>query len=211
MTSDTRYSASMIYTIRSHQTEKIYIGATCEKTLPRRMVQHRAAFRRFIAGTGKATSSREILIFGDAYIELLESFPCDSKDALRQREGFHIRANRSICVNVKIEGRTAAEYRIDNSEKFKQYRIDNSEKIKLANEKYRNDNKDKIKQYRIDNLEKLKIYNNKKIHCSYCCKDFFRNNKLRHIKSVKHIKNYKIAYLECFGEVFLGVLDIEDY
>ena len=213
MTTNNRYQNGKIYAIRSHLTEQIYVGSTCETRLSKRMVQHRAKYRRFLRDGDKSTTSRIILEKGDAYIELIENFPCNTKDELTRREGFHIRANN--CVNKIIPGRTSTEYYQDNIEKIriykKNYNIFNYESIKTKKKQYHIDNKEHITDYRkqwyINNVSEQR----KRILCCYCDTTFARHSKSRHIKTDKHIKNYKAAYLECFGEVFDGIITNEDY
>ncbi len=98
-----------IYSIRSHQTDNIYIGSTTQ-SLAVRFGGHKRSMD---------CSSKEILLFDDAYIELIELFPCASKMELNRREGEIIR--ELDCVNKQIAGRTLAEWREDNKEDIKQY------------------------------------------------------------------------------------------
>tara|TARA_R110000850_G_scaffold97767_1_gene203671 strand:- start:56 stop:667 length:612 start_codon:yes stop_codon:yes gene_type:complete len=203
MTTTNRYERGKIYAIRSHLTDEIYVGSTCEPALARRLAQHRSDHKRFQRIGGSCPSSRFILQFGDAYIELLELFPCEFKDELTRREGEHIR-NIGNCVNKRIEGRTLAEWKDDNRESLKtwhkQHYLDNRESIKI-----------KSKQYYLYNNESIKAQKAQRIKCSYCNKSFARSDKAQHIKSIKHQTNYKISYLECFGEVFDGIIGIQDY
>ena len=211
-----RYERGKIYAIKSYLTEQVYVGSTCEINLSSRMAQHRSGFRKYTRIGGSCTTSRLILQHGDAYIELLELFPCNTKDELLKREGHHIR--NTNCVNKIMPGRTPLEYRIDNAESIKQWRIDNAESIKqwrIDNDAYikqcRINNAESIKQWRTDNAESIKIKSRRRVHCSYCYNTFTYGNKSNHIKSLKHNKNYKKSYLECFDEVHTGVLDLEDY
>ena len=54
-------------------------------------------------------SSYKILQLGDAYIELLENFPCSCKTELNKREGELMRENKN-CINKNIAGRTIEQY-----------------------------------------------------------------------------------------------------
>jgi hypothetical protein len=163
------YQNGRIYAIRSHQTELIYIGSTTQ-SLSQRIAKHKINYKN-----NGVTSSREILKYPDYYIELIELFPCNSREELEKQEGIHIRKNINICVNCRIAGRTMKEYYIDNTEQFKeqvkQYRLNNLEKIKEYNKQYRLNNLEKIKekdkqsyqkrkekhkQYRLDNAERIK-------------------------------------------------------
>lgn len=154
------YSLGKIYCIRSHQTDKIYIGSTCQDYLSRRFQEHKR-----ISNT--TTTSRIIIDYGDAYIELLENFPCATKQELHKREGELIRINKEICINIRIEGRSKKQYREENKEKIekrnRQISEENKEKIKERNKQCRE--KEKIKEnvkqfylrYYKDNKEKIPI------------------------------------------------------
>ena len=59
------FANGKIYSIRSHQTEKIYIGSTTQSLAV-----------RFGGHKRQNCSSQQILQFDDAYIELIENYPC---------------------------------------------------------------------------------------------------------------------------------------
>jgi hypothetical protein len=149
------YKNGKIYTIRSHQTGDIYIGSTTQ-TLTKRLSKHKNGFKRWKNGKGHYTSSFEIIKYDDAYIELLELCPCDSKMELHKREGQLIREMN--CVNRCVAGRTDKEWRDDNKEKRKEYIEANKDKIKEKTKEWRETNKEKIKEWREENKEKLKEY-----------------------------------------------------
>ncbi len=131
-----KYINGKIYSLRSHQTDKIYIGSTIQP-LYKRFYEH------------KNKKQNELANYDDVYIELIEEYKCKNRMELERKEGEHIRAND--CVNKLIAGRTQKQYYIDNKEKSKQYYIDNKEKQK----QYYIDNKEKQKQYYIDNKDKI--------------------------------------------------------
>lgn len=134
------YKLSKIYAIRSHQTDQIYIGATVQ-SLAVRFAEHKKPTNK--------SNSKEILKYEDAYIELIEEYPCENKEQLSKKEGEHIRANN--CVNKCIAGRTSKEYRKDNqehlNEKRKEWLENNQERFNEKNKEYYQKNKDKIKDY----------------------------------------------------------------
>lgn len=181
------YKNGKIYTIRSYQTDKFYIGSTCS-TLTKRFSSHKSRYKN---GTYKSTAI-EIVKYNDCYIELLEAFECKNKNELRQREGELIRKYKDNIVNCRIENRTMKQYSIDNKDKIKQYtkqyNTDNADKIKQNNQQYYYANKEKIKkrakQYRINNNEKI----SKQYMCE-CGKTYRHKRKSRHKKSYYHI-NY---------------------
>ena len=149
-----KYQNGKIYTLRSHTTDMIYIGSTCD-TLSRRKAQH------------KSKKRNEISKLDDFYIELLENFPCETKDELRKREGGLIRLHRDVCVNVKIEGRTHTEWRDENkeviAEKNKVYKQENkeviAEKMKVYNEARKEQRKVHYEANKEVIAEKMKVYN----------------------------------------------------
>ena len=109
-----------VYSIRSHtRPELVYYGSTKE-TLCRRMSGHRSAYKQFLAGKAKNMTSFRLLEIGDAKIELVELVEFTEKSQLVAVEGRYIRENE--CVNKRIEGRTPAQYHIDNREHFKEIR-----------------------------------------------------------------------------------------
>jgi hypothetical protein len=136
----------------------IYVGSTTRQLLCQRLAGHNRDFRRFQNGTlNGGLTSFKCLTDKNHYIELLELFPCGSKDELHACERKWI--EQLDCVNKMIPLRTYKEYYEDNKEKLledkKQYYIDNKDKIKL----YQQDNKEKIaeqkRQYWQDNRDKI--------------------------------------------------------
>jgi len=154
------YSKGKIYCIRSHKTDLIYIGSTCQ-SLSKRLNKHKTAYNYYLK-TGRSTEySYKIYEVDDApYIELIVNYPCSCLDELRREEGKFI---RSIdCVNKVVPGRTKKEYIEDNKDKIKEYqkeyREQNKEKIIKNTKEYREKNKEKIKKYKEQNKEKIKEY-----------------------------------------------------
>ena len=167
-----KYHNAKLYTIRSHQTDKYYIGSTCSP-LHKRLYEHKNNFKMFQVGKYHNVSSFEIIKYDDCYIELYEAFKCENRNELTKREGEIIRLLKNELVNVKIEGRTEQQYRKDNADKIKQNK-----------KQYYVENADKIKQYYVDNAEKLKQKN-----ICICGTEYSTSNKSHHLKSKKHI-NY---------------------
>jgi hypothetical protein len=148
------YQNGMIYMIWAG--DERYYGSTCD-TLSKRMGRHRNAYKH---NHGKITAHKLFDTYGleNCKIELVEEFPCNSKQELEAREGFYIRGNK--CVNKIIPGRTSIEYSAkyyqDNKEYIKEYykeyyakyRQDNKERKKEYNAKYRQDNKEYMAEYK---------------------------------------------------------------
>lgn len=139
----------------------IYVGSTTRPLLCQRLAGHNSKFRRFQEGTSHYITSFKCLSDENHYIELLELFPCNSKDELHSCERKWI--EQLDCVNKMIPLRTYKEYYIDNKEKLKeykkQYQQDNKEKILEKKKQYRQDNHEiileKQKQYRQNNRDKI--------------------------------------------------------
>lgn len=195
------YQNGKIYCIRSHQTEDVYIGSTVQQLLCMRFGDHRKHFKKWKNDMYTYTSSYEIIKYEDAYIELLEEYPCNSREELYKKEGEYIRKMR--CVNKQIAGRSKKDYATDNKEyldkkakeyrnrpeikkkideKAKEYRdnVDNKEKIKEYQGEYRNNPENKQKQ-----KERFNIY----IKCDICNCEISKYRKKRHEKTQKHINN----------------------
>ena len=158
----TDYSRGKIYCLRSPHTDKVYIGSTCEPYLSRRLVKHRGVFKRWKKDTSRPyVTSFVILECGDAYIELLELYPCSSRDELHAKEGEYMRKMK--CVNRCIAGRGRKQYREDNKEELRDY----------------------AKQYRDEHKEKIREERNKKFSCP-CGGRYTHRNKSAHFKSKNH-------------------------
>ena len=204
------YQNGKIYTIRSYQTELIYIGSTTSK-LCQRISKHKSARKMFLGGDKRRgnITSYQILEFDDAYIELLELCPCETKSELTQREGHFIRTMN--CVNKVIPGRGKAEsdkaYASKNKEKIqaysKAYRETNKEKISAKDKIYKAENKETIKKktieymkteeakikararnktYREKNKARLSDQQKQKIKCSKCDLELRKDSISKHMK-----------------------------
>lgn len=94
------YELGKIYTIRSSETVGVYVGSTCQ-SLAVRFGGHKAVYKK-----NNDISSRHIFNYGfeNAYIELLENYPCNSKEELLKREGEHIRMMENCVNHVKNVG-----------------------------------------------------------------------------------------------------------
>ena len=99
-----------IYRITNSGYIKCYIGSTCEK-LSKRMERHRQAYSKYNRGkTNKRISVFDVFDeFGveDCKVELIENYPCSSKEELLRREGHYIK--NWECVNKNIPHRTDRE------------------------------------------------------------------------------------------------------
>ena len=176
------YQNGKIYSIRTHQTDIVYIGSTTQE-LSMRMAGHRRNYRSHLRGKGDGSSSIEILKYEDSYIELIQKFPCVDKSELHRKEGEIIRLTDN-AVNKRVAGRNIKEYRFDNKEVIaagmKKYQEANKEVISEKKKEYYKSNKEVInekkKEYYKANRDKI----NEKIECELCKKMIGRQHMLRH-------------------------------
>jgi hypothetical protein len=163
------------------ESEECYIGSTCVKYLSLRMGQHRTDYNKFLKGN-KRHSTTSVCLFekygvDNCYIELIEAFPCKSKDELRKKEGETIRLHPN-CVNRCIAGRTQKEYIQENKEEI----------LEKNNEYYQEHRKqiaEQRKEYRDKNRDKLSGQQKEPFVCD-CGSEVRRGEKARHFKSQKH-------------------------
>ena len=134
------YSKGKIYKIWSPSQDIQYIGSTTQE-LSRRLGNHKKNFKLHYSKDSKYNhyyTSYEVLKCEDCRIDLLESYSCNNKTELLQKEGHYISSN--ICVNKIIAGRSRKQYRIDNKQKIakrmKDYQEINKEKIANQNKHF---------------------------------------------------------------------------
>lgn len=171
-----KYTNGKIYSIRSHKTDKFYIGSTIT-TLIKRLHKHRSAYKRFINNIDdNKLSSFEIIKHDDNYIELLENFSCNNREELNKREGEFIRLHKNNIVNIQIAGQDRNEWLEKNKDKLK-------EQQKKYNETY----------IRVITDEQKKKYNeakNIKVSEKYKCicgLEIRKDSKSRHEKRKIHL------------------------
>ena len=170
-----RYNNGKVYAIRSHRTDRVYIGSTCD-ALPKRLYAHRKDKKLYEAGKRcDYVSSYEMLNYEDHYIDLVEEYPCDNKMQLCRREGEVMRATENT-VNRNIAGRTKAEWYRDNVQQIKQrtkkHYQDNVEQIKEKQRQYHQ--RPEVKQHRAERHE-----------CG-CGGRYATIHKLSHLKTKRH-------------------------
>jgi hypothetical protein len=159
------YKNGKIYTLRSHLTDKIYIGSTTTP-LHKRFYNHKKSYDCWSRGNSAYLTSVEILKYPDVYIELLEEFPCDNKLQLNTREGEYIRT--MDCVNKNIPGRTPKEWYDANRDLILRKKKECYDKE--HKKAYYNNHKERYKEYYKKNREKRLTYQ----------KERYRKNKISH-------------------------------
>ena len=160
------YQNGKVYCIRNSVNDEIYVGSTTQR-LSKRFSKHKSDMKVL---TGKLY--QEIINVGveNFYIELIENYPCNSKEELNKREGEYIRQMGTL--NYQVSGRTRQEYREENREKQRErakayyhnnkekelertrvYRENNVEKEKKRQKKYHDNHKEETKQRRSEMIE----------------------------------------------------------
>ena len=158
---EAKYLLGKIYQIVDINYIKCYIGSTCEK-ISQRLARHRANYKKY--KNGLTTNCKSFDMFDEfgvdnCKIELIEDFPCESKEQLLKREGYYIREKE--CVNRNIAGRTKHEYmcetRGEASQRSLDYYYKNRETILQSR-----------KEYKMLNAETIKAYRSAKVPCPLC-------------------------------------------
>ncbi len=180
------YKDGKIYKIVDLTNNDVYIGSTCEPTLARRLAKHVGNCRSYKKGKCHYVTSFKIIENGNYDIQLIESYPCNSKDELHAREGHYIKT--MACVNKVVAGRTRKEYEQQNS-------VLNKDKIRAYKKQYRNENKDRIK---LHGLAK---------HNCECGGQFVTSHKSTHMKTTKHQQFIKfMEYMKSDKEFYNAYL-----
>jgi hypothetical protein len=85
-----KYRTGKIYAICSNKTDDIYIGSTIY-SLPQRFGHHQNNKKNIC-------TSKQIIDCKDAYIVLIENYPCETQQQLLERELYWI-TNMPTCIN----------------------------------------------------------------------------------------------------------------
>ena len=207
------YQDGKFYIIKSLETDDVYIGSTCSSLL-KRMCSHKSEYKRLLKGEKfNKKTSHQVLKYADAFIELIEVFPCNSKQELLKREGEIIRTTPH-CVNDKIAGRTDKEWLEDNKEHVQlrtiEYKKKNRDRINTNFRLWYSKNKERLNSKHIKkevcplcNVEltiKTRVNHNKTEHPEMLIQRIHDHNKKyrdNHKQELKVIKSAKISCLIC--------------
>jgi hypothetical protein len=181
----TDYSTGKIYKLVSTMTDKVYIGST-KLPLNERLNIHLNHYKSFLNKKYHYVSSFLILENDDYEIILIEDYPCETKEQLKDREQFYILSNE--CVNKNIPNRTKKQYYLDNKERIKNYYQINKERFK----NYYQNNKERFKNYYQNNKEIL--LENQKNYYSANKEVIYKKKKDYYIKNRDRIKEQSKQY-----------------
>lgn len=156
-----------IYIIRNTINDFTYIGSTCQ-SLSKRMAQHRRdALRTTKKNKMKIHTLMNELDIENFYIELIEYYPCNTRDELYKKEGECIRYYKSE-LNKIIQGRSRKERNDENRDQYlnrkKEHYEKNKEHYRQKAREYGEQNKvhKQIKNKERYELKKEEINNRKK-------------------------------------------------
>ena len=152
------YMNGKIYQLLNKVNDEVYVGSTLQP-LSKRFYSHKTHSDHL---NNKLSELIRTIGKDKFYIELIESYPCNSKEELNAREGYYIRERGTL--NMKIAGRTDKAYYKDNKEHIdeyqKRYREANKECVNHYKKQYYENNKElisqRMKQYQENNKEHLK-------------------------------------------------------
>ena len=185
------YSNGRIYKIEpicEHDENEVYYGSTCQ-LLCKRMDKHRSDYKWWLNKKRDKFSSFELFEkYGveNCKIYLVELYPCETKEELFAREGYHIKNNK--CVNRYVAGNQLA---VGIKEYHQIYRNQHKDENIEYGKIYRENNKQKLKEnrtiYVAKNIDKIKEYSQTKNVCS-CGGKYTNHDRPKHYRTKKHIK-----------------------
>lgn len=197
------YKDGKIYKITNTVDDAVYVGSTSRQRLCQRWQDHMCSFRDEQHKNMKLYKHMHAIGTEHFSIELIELYPCESKDALHAREGYWIR-QLAAQLNSYIAGRTPAQYYQDNKghvlEHAHQYYEANKEKRNEYSSKYYETHKETVnergRKYKAANKEKINERNCKykaankerrtqKEECD-CSAIVCHDDMARHRRSQKH-------------------------
>ena len=116
------YENSVIYKIYGKTHDMVYYGSTAQYYACNRKAEHNKDYKRWKLGKCHKCSSYDILDTGDWIFEVVEKYPCNTKEELRKREGWYIQNNK--CINKTRCGMSKKEQKredyLNNAERYKQ-------------------------------------------------------------------------------------------
>ena len=203
---ENKYSHGKIYRIWNLINDEFYIGSTAQE-LHKRWSDHRKDAKK-INKKMKLFDEMNKLGHEVFKIELVENYPCSSRDELHRREGEVIRELKPT-LNSIIAGRSREEYYHENKKHIfaTHYAYHNKHRERINEQRkpyfatYREANKDKIKQYYNENREQLLQQKREhylknreeilkksaeKIQCVVCGGCYTKINKQKHFRTNMH-------------------------
>ena len=198
------YANGRIYKIEpicEHDENEVYYGSTCQ-LLCKRMDSHRSNYKSWKNGNRAKTFSYELFekySIENCKIYLVELYPCETKEELFAREGYHIKNNK--CINRYVAGNQLAVGIKEYHQIYRnQHKDENIEYSKI----YRENNKQKLNDkrtiYVAKNIDRIKEYKQTKNVCN-CGGQYTNSDRSKHYKTKMHIKWQNEQELEQVNDV----------
>ena len=121
------YKNGKIYQLLNNNTNDVYVGSTTQP-LCKILHQHKSKSTRY---TNHFYEKMRDIGIEHFYIELIELYPCKSKEELRAREGHYIRERGTL--NKIIAGRTQKQYNEEHIEIINEVKTQYNEKQQRNN------------------------------------------------------------------------------
>ena len=190
--SENKYEKGKIYKITDVAYNDCYYGSTIEP-LTERMIHHKHKYLNQNASQETCVRSVNSIFnkygFENCKIELVENFPCASKEELVKREGHYIKNNECVNKQSNVAGRTKDEYRHEERDKLnvrsKEYYRNHVEERCAYQKEYSKNNVEKIRQQKLNHRERNKETLTTPISCG-CGLVFQQRSRTRHEKCKKH-------------------------
>jgi hypothetical protein len=163
-----KFENGKIYKLTSKSIDDVYIGSTT-LNLSQRMAIHRHCYKMYLNHKFCCMSSYGLISRGDCIVELIEKYPCKSRDELETRERYYVE-NTDHCVNKNMPHR-------NHKESMKHYCQTHKKEIKQYYESHKDEIGKQKKQYYQLNKQKILTY----------MKKYYEKNKN---KKLKYQKNY---------------------
>ena len=116
---NSKYTQAYIYGIYCNTTNELYIGSTY-LTKESRLRKHLTDLNGYIGVNKKHRnyrSSFEVLFNNNYQMEIIELFPCNTKEELEIQESKHILKNRMLnnkVVNIRLARKLDKDYTLDD-------------------------------------------------------------------------------------------------
>lgn len=208
-----QYACGQIYkVVNKNNPDEFYIGST-RNTLRVRWADHKKSMKSEHFRGLLYVRMRE-LGFDCFSMVLVEDWPCDNKDQLRQREDYWIRTLRPTLnmTRAYLTPEDRQEYRVQirahRVEKDRAWREANKEtiaeskrlkreahKLEISAEELKAEQRrkaDYAKEYRDKNKELVLAKRREKIRCEICDVEIVRASKYDHERSEKHKANLPV-------------------
>jgi hypothetical protein len=182
------YKNGKIYKIepvQEHEEHEIYVGSTFH-SLSDRLSYHKSAYRSKCQGECRVFSIFDKYGLNNCKIELIENFPCESREELLCRESHFFKTLK--CVNKNNPFVTIEQ----SKERVKKWYLEHIEHRKIYMEEYTHKNYDVLREKNLEykklNKEKL-AHQQLETHMCLCGKTYTQCNRKRHFRTRFHIEN----------------------